>query len=88
MNQELLLISIYCMVDDFCAQPQVAFQLCRPGWKPKLSDVSLLSLSLLQEFTSTSDEDDYWCYVCKAFSSYFPGQLIDRSRYKTEGRRT
>lgn len=81
MNQELLLISIYCMVDDFCAQPQVALQLCRPGRKPKLSDVSLLSLSLLQEFTGIHDEDDYWRHVRKIFASYFPGQLIDRSQY-------
>ena len=54
MNQELLLISIYCMVDDFCAQPQVALQLCRPGRKPKLSDVSLLSLSLCGGTQSTT----------------------------------
>lgn len=81
MNQELLLISIYCMVDDFCVQPQVAAQLARSGRKPKLSDVSLLSLSLLQEFTGIQDEDDYWRYVCSTFVSYFPGQLVDRSQY-------
>ena len=81
MNQELLLISIYCMVDDFCVQPQVAAQLARSGRKPKLSDVSLLSLPLLQEFTGIQDEDDYWRYVCSTFVSYFPGQLVDRSQY-------
>ena len=81
MNRELLLIAIYCMVEDFCAQPEVACQLRRSGRKPKLSDVSLLSLALLQEFTGIHDEDDYWSYIRKEFSSYFPGQLIDRTQY-------
>ncbi len=81
MYRELLLITIYCMVDDFCAQPQVAMQLQRPGRKPKLSDVALLSLALLQEFTGIVDEDDYWQYVRRTFESYFPGMLIDRSQY-------
>jgi DDE family transposase len=81
MNRETLLITIYCMVDDFCAQPQVAAQLRRSGRKPKLSDEAILSLGLLQEFTGIVDEDDYWGYVCNTFESYFPGQLVDRSQY-------
>lgn len=81
MERELLLIAIYCMVEDFCAQPEVACQLRRSGRKPKLSDVSLLSLALLQEFTGIHDEDDYWSYICKEFSSYFPNQFIDRTQY-------
>ena len=81
MNRELLLIAIYCMVEEFCVQPEVACQLRRSGRKPKLSDVSLLSLALLQEFTGIHDEDDYWSYIRKEFSSYFPGQLIDRTQY-------
>lgn len=81
MYRELLLITIYCMVDDFCAQPKVAMQLRRPGRTPKLSDVAILSLALLQEFTGIVDEDDYWHYVCGTLESYFPGMLIDRSQY-------
>lgn len=81
MYRELLLITIYCMVDDFCAQPKVAAQLRRPGRKPKLSDVAILSLALLQEFTGIVDEDDYWRYVHLTFESYFPEMLIDRSQY-------
>lgn len=81
MERELLLITIYCMVDDFCAQPKVAAQLRRSGRKPKLSDVAILSLALLQEFTGIVDEDDYWHYICEQFESCFPGQLVDRSQY-------
>ena len=81
MYRELLLITIYCMVDDFCAQPKVAVQLHRVGRKPKLSDVAILSLALLQEFTGITDEDDYWKYVCREFESSFPNRLIDRSQY-------
>ena len=81
MYRELLLITIYCMVDDFCAQPKIVVRLHRPGRKPKLSDVAILSLALLQEFTGIVDEDDYWDYVCENFESCFPGQLIDRSQY-------
>lgn len=81
MDRETLLITIYCMVDDFCAQPKVAAQLRRPGRKPKLSDEAILSLALLQEFTGIVDEDDYWDYVCENFESCFPGQLVDRSQY-------
>ncbi len=81
MDRETLLITIYCMVDDFCVQPKVAAQLRRPGRKPKLSDVAILSLALLQEFTGIVDEDDYWHYVCSTLGSYFPGTLVDRSQY-------
>ena len=81
MERELLLITIYCMVDDFCVQPKIAKQLHRPGRKPKLSDEAILSLALLQEFVGVTDEDDYWDYVCKNFKSYFPDQLVDRSQY-------
>src|ERR1700685_2420932 len=81
MERELLLIYIYCMVDDFCRQPQILRQLRRPGPKPKLPDEAVLSLALLQEFTGVTDEDDYWRYVRKQFASCFPGQLVDRSQY-------
>ena len=81
MNRELLLIAIYCMVDDFCMQPKVALQLYRSGRKPKLSDIALLSLALMQEFSGIHDEDDYWDYVCHAFVSYFPDQLVGRTQY-------
>lgn len=81
MERELLLITIYCMVDDFCRQPEITHQLMRPGPKPKLSDEAVMSLSLFQEFSGIVDEDDYWHYVCTHFESCFPGQLIDRSQY-------
>ncbi len=81
MDRELLLISIYCMVDDFCRQPRVAAQLKRCGRKPKLADEAVLSLALFQEFSGVHDEDDYWRYVCERFSSCFPEQLVDRSQY-------
>ncbi len=81
MDRELLLIAIYCMVDDFCRQPEITQQLKRPGPKPKLSDVAVLALALFQEFTGIVDEDDYWRYVYRQFGSCFPGRLIDRSQY-------
>lgn len=81
MNRELLLIAIYCIADDFCQQPTITNLLRRPGPRPKLPDVALLSLALLQDFTGIIDEDDYWRYVCREFASYFPGQLVDRSQY-------
>lgn len=81
MDRELLLIAIYCKVDEFCLQPRIAGQLHRTGHKPKLSDVALLSLALFQEYTGIRDEDDYWVYICRNFESCFPSQLIDRSQY-------
>lgn len=81
MERELLLIAIYCKVDEFCMQPKVALQLHRTGHKPKLTDVALLSLALFQEYTGIRDEDDYWVYICRDFELYFPGQLVDRSQY-------
>lgn len=81
MERELLLIAIYCMVEDFCRQPDITAQLHRVGHKPKLSDEAVLSLALMQEFTGITDEDDYWKYVCEQFESCFPGMLIDRSQY-------
>lgn len=81
MDRELLLIAIYCMVDDFCVQPKIAPQLHRPGRKPSLPDVAIMALATFQEFTGIVDEDDYWRYVCKEFGTYFPGQLVDRSQY-------
>lgn len=77
----MLLITIYCMVDDFCRQPQITRQLQRVGHKSKLSDKAVFSLALLQEFTGIVDEDDYWCYVCEQFEACFPGQLVDRTQY-------
>jgi hypothetical protein len=81
MTKELLLISLYCMVDDLLSQPFFACQLVRSGRKPKLPDVSLLTLALFQEFSGIHKEDDYWSYVRRTFDSYFPGQLVDRSQY-------
>lgn len=81
MERELLLITIYCMIDDFCRQPKIARQLQRVGHKPRLSDEAILSLALFQEFTGVVDEDDYWRYVCEQLESCFPGQLVDRSQY-------
>jgi len=81
MERELLLITIYCMVEDFCRQPEIIRQLRRVGHKPKLSDEAILSLALFQEFTGIVDEDDYWRYTCERFESCFPGQLVDRSQY-------
>ncbi len=71
MERELLLITIYCMVDDFCQQPKITCQLQRVGHKPKLSDKAILSLALFQEFTGVVDEDDYWRYICKQFEPRF-----------------
>ncbi len=55
MERELPLITIYCMVDDFCRQPEINRQLKRVGHKPKLSDEAILSLALFQEFTGVID---------------------------------
>jgi hypothetical protein len=81
MNRELLLIAIYCMVDEALKQPKLAIQLLRPGRKPKLPDVALLALALFQEFSGIHDEDDYWEYTKRELECYFPGQLVDRSQY-------
>jgi Transposase DDE domain len=81
MDRELLLIALYCMVDDTLAQPRFAVQLHRPGRKPKLPDVALLTLALFQEFSGIHKEDDYWAYAAREFADDFPGQLVDRSQY-------
>ena len=83
MYRELLLIALYCMVDDALAQPRFAQQFIRVGRKPKLLDVTLLTLTLalFQEFSGLHKEDDYWAYVRREFQDYFPGQLVDRSQY-------
>lgn len=81
MNRELLLIAIYCMVDEALKQPRLASQLRRAGRKPKLPDTALLTLALFQEFSGIHKEDDYWPYVRRELESYFPGQLVDRSQY-------
>jgi hypothetical protein len=81
MDRDLLLISLYCTVDDLLAQPCFAVQLVRAGRKPTLPDVALLTLALFQEFTGIHKEDDYWPYVCRELGPYFPGQLVDRSQY-------
>jgi len=81
MDQELLLICLYCMVDDFCRQPGVAVQLLRSGRKPKLPDETLLALALFQEFSGVKDEDEYWGYVWREYGDWFPAQHIDRTQY-------
>src|ERR1700752_706338 len=81
MDRELLLIHLYCMVDDALAQPAMAAQLIRVGRKPRLSDGALLTLALFQEFSGICDEDEYWKYVWREHVSCFPGQQIDRSQY-------
>lgn len=81
MDQELLLIALYCMVDDFCLQPNISQLLKRPGRKPKLPDVGLLTLALFQELSGIRDEDEYWDYVRREHADCFPNQWIDRSQY-------
>lgn len=81
MDRELLLIQLYCMVDDALTQPPLATLLLRPGRPPKLADVALLTLALFQEFSGIADEDEYWAYVWREHGSCFPGQHIDRSQY-------
>jgi hypothetical protein len=81
MDRDLLLICLYCMVDDFCQQPKITGQLLRPGRRPKLPDEALLTLALFQEFTGIKDEDEYWLYVWRGYGRWFPNQQIDRSQY-------
>lgn len=81
MDRELLLIQLYCMVDEALAQPPLAALLVRTGRPPKLPDVALLTLALFQEFSGICDEDEYWLYVWREHGSCFPGQQIDRSQY-------
>jgi hypothetical protein len=81
MNKELLLITVYCIVDDFLRQPRIRKLLIRPGPKPKLTDAEVLTLAFFQEFTSIKDEDEYWQYIENNYSSYFPNKLIDLSQY-------
>jgi hypothetical protein len=81
MDRELLLICLYCMVDEALEQPRLKAQLKRVGSKPKLPDTSLITLTLFQEFSGIKDEDEYWSYIWKRYSDWFPGQHIDRSQY-------
>ncbi len=81
MDQELLLIAIYCMVDDACLQANILPLLHHSGRKPKLPDIALLTLVIFQEFSGIKDEDEYWEYVWREHGDCFPKQRIDRSQY-------
>lgn len=81
MDQGLLLTAIYCMVDDRLVKPTFARLLRRVGKRPKMLDVTLLTLALFQEFSGIRDEDEYWEYVSTKYMGWFPNQWIDRSQY-------
>jgi len=81
MDQALLLITIYCMVAEELIKPNFQKLLTRPGPKPKMSDLTLITLVIFQEFSGIKDEDEYWAYVQKRYGDYFPLEWIDRSQY-------
>lgn len=85
MDSETLLVSLYCMVDDYLEQPSVKTGLVRPGPSPKLSDSELLTLIIYQEFTDLKDEDAYWQYVTRHLRGWFP-KLVDRSQFNRRKR--
>lgn len=80
MDQETLLIEIYCKVDALLKQDTFVNALHRSGRKPVFSDTELITVSVFQEFTSFHKEDDYWNYCTAHLMSYFP-DLCDRTQY-------
>lgn len=81
MDQALLLITVYCMVAEELVKPHLRKLLLRRGPRPKMPDMTLITLVLFQEFSGIKDEDEYWTYVRVKYADYFPGEWIDRSQY-------
>lgn len=80
MDQETLLIEIYCKIDALLKQDKFVIALHRSGKKPVFTDCELIALSIFQEFTGIHKEDDYWTYCTNHFQSDFP-LLCDKSQY-------
>lgn len=80
MDQETLLIEIYCKVYALLKQDQFVSALHRSGRKPDFSDCELVTLSINQEFSGIHKEDDYWKYCNNHLIKDFP-DLCDKSQY-------
>jgi len=80
MNRELLLIAIIVWLRSSVVQPEVACS-CVDLAETKTLRCEPAQSGITPGVTGIHDEDDYWSYIRKEFSSYFPGQLIDRTQY-------
>ena len=85
MDRTTLLTEMYCKIDDILQQEFYKQALYRPGTKPILTDSEIITLSIYQEFTSYTKEDDFWKFTQKYLRGEFPN-LIDRSQYNRRKR--
>ena len=84
MDLEHLLISLYCLIDDWRKAKQTSPP-PKPGRPARLSDAEVLTLAILAQWPRWRSERDFWRFASAHLRSYFPnllsqGQLKRRMR--------
>jgi hypothetical protein len=77
LNLEDFITVVYCLVDNL--YHQISYNLSRPGDKPQFSDSEVITLNLIGQMVSDS-ENGWYRFVKKNYLHLFP-QLLERSRY-------
>ena len=77
MDLEHLLISLYCLIDDWRKAKQIPPP-ARPGRPAQLSDAEVLTLAILAQWSRWRSERDFWRFADAHLRTYFP-ELLSQS---------
>jgi hypothetical protein len=72
VDLETLLISLYCLVDNWRKAKQTS---PRPGRPARLSDAEVLTLAILSQWPRWRSERDFWRFADAHLRMYFPDLL-------------
>jgi hypothetical protein len=78
VDLEHLLISLYCLIDDWRKAKQT-FPPARPGRPAQLSDAEVLTLAILAQWSRWRSERDFWRFADTHLRTYFP-ELLSQSQ--------
>jgi hypothetical protein len=88
LSIEYFLLSLFCMVDDFCRSRPDFVARCSGsrGPQPKLSPSEVITLNVFGQWNRFDGERDFWRFAQSQLRCAFP-QLCDRSQFNRASRR-
>ena len=85
IDLDTFLITVYCIIDDWCQQHLVPHRAHRPGRRPDLSDSEVLTLLVLAQWQQNRSETAFLAYARRHWRAYFP-HLLSQSAFNRRAR--
>lgn len=74
------IINVFCLIDDLYKELLQTVKIRKSGYAPILTDSELITMLIVGEFLSISDNKKIWLYFKSNYLNYFPH--LDIVRYK------